>query len=475
MVTGMASTRTPPGPPRIRQQSGAFDLPSVLIGVAVVAILAVGVMAAVFGVIPGAQDRAAMQDLAAVNTAQGTMYVNGGGFTDKKALVTAGWIGEGTPEALEARSGADGKCYVAVTTSKTGKRFIVSSDKPTPHPLANEDIWCTGALITPDPDPVMISTWNTSLAPNCREITLPASGFRGSVSWGDGASDSKLTHAYAKAGEITIRIDGKFSAWGAAAWEDSNCLVSVDRWGSTGTTSLKYAFDNADNLRHVEQIPPTTVNLGYAFNGVDSAFTLGPLDTARVTSMFAMFMDATAFNQPVSLDTGQVADMAHMFNGASSFNQPLSLDTSSVLTMYRMFYAAGSFNQPLSFDTSKVSRFGNMFFGASSFNQPLRFDTSSATSMIDMFKNAAAFNRPLDFDTSNVTDMFQMFFGASSFNQPLAFDTSKVTDMTRMFHEAVAFNQDLSGWNVSAVTPEYRISFSNGAISWKLPKPAWTS
>ena len=172
MVTRMASTRTRPGPARIRQQSGAFDLPSVLIGVAVVAILAVGVMAAVFGVIPWAQDRAALQDLAAVNTAQGAAYAHAGSFADKNTLAGSGWLGEGTPGKLQARADPGGECYVAVTTAKTGNRFIVGSENPAPRPLEDDDSWCSGVLVH-DTAPVMVSTWDTSLADTCTEITLP--------------------------------------------------------------------------------------------------------------------------------------------------------------------------------------------------------------------------------------------------------------------------------------------------------------
>merc|ERR1711957_556255 len=77
-----------------------------------------------------------------------------------------------------------------------------------------------------------------------------------------------------------------------------------------------------------------------------------------------------------------------MFVDASAFNQPLSFDTSSVTTMELMFYEALAFNQPLSFDTSSVTTMRSMFYRASAFNQPLSFDTSSVTDMTGMFYNA---------------------------------------------------------------------------------------
>lgn len=483
--------------PSRKRQSGAFDLPSVLIGVAVVAILAIGVMATIFGVIPWSQDRAAKQDLAAMNTAQGTAYARDGNFVDKASLVGAGWLGEGTPESLDAKADVEGKCYVAITTSKTGNKFIISHDKPTPRPLTASDAWCSGVQILQDTAPVMISTWSTSAAANCKQITLPVQGLKGTVSWGDGIKDSTLTHAYATTSETQIRIDGTFTDWGGVnPWEDANCLLSVDRWGATGTTDLNGAFRNADNLRHIESIPTTTVNLYGAFRGVDSNFTLGKLNTSKVAVMQSMFADAKEFNQPVNFDTSNATGMAFMFSGAEKFNHPVEFDTSKVEDMNNMFYGASAFNQPVkfntpalssmygmfdnalsfnqpvsSFDTSKVSDFSDVFHNARAFNQPVNFDTSKATVMRAMFSSAAAFNQPLNFDTAKVVNMQGMFNFTVAFNQPLNFDTSKVTNMGLMFFGAQAFNQDLSGWKVPLVTA--RSGFDTSATAWTLPRPVW--
>ena len=478
-----------------RRQSGAFDLPSVLVGVAVVAILAVGVMAAVFGVIPWAQDRAAMQDLAAVNTSQGTAYAHAGAFKDGQTLVDSGWLGKGTPEALETKTDSAGTCYVAVTTSKTGHRFVVSSNKPAPRELKAADRWCSGAPIITDTAPVMITTWNTGLAPSCQEITLPVTGFKGTVDWGDGTRNTNTTHPFAASGPIQIRIDGIFSSWGGADWADTGCLVSVDRWGATGTTNLSYAFQGAVGLKRVAAIPATTTNLSYAFQGATSNFTIGTFDTSKVTTMTSMFNRAWSFNQPLGFDTSSVTDLSFMFYEAASFNQPVEFDTSKATTMNRMFYTAKSFNHPLDFDTSKVTDMNRMFYSALKFNQPLNFDTSKVTDMQLMFNEARAFNQPLNWDTSqvtlmnlmfasaisfdqplnwdtsSVTSMHRMFSNTDVFNQPLAFNTAAVTDMSYVFAGAAVFNQDLSSWNVGQVTSH--AGFSDTGV-WTLPKPAWT-
>ena len=452
-----------------RTQSGAFDLPSVLIGVAVVAILAIGVMATIFGVIPWAQDRAAKQDLAAIHTAQGATYAHAGGFTDKAMLVNDGWLGSGTPDALDAKADPEGKCYVAVTTSKTGHRFVISNDKPTPRELTAADTWCSGAMILKDSSPVMVTTWDTSLAPTCKSITLPITGLKGAVNWGDGVSDTKTSHTYTASGPVEIRIDGTFDSWGEYnGWADAGCLASVDRWGETGTTNLQYAFRSAINLKHVESIPSSVTDLTAAFAYATADFTIGSFDTSNVTNMTSMFDGASLFNQPVAFDTSKVTDMSSMFANAYKFNHPVPFDTSSVLNMAYMFTSAYEFNQPVAFDTSKATQMQRMFYYAYAFNQPVNFNSSNVTDMSQMFGSANSFNQPLTLNTAKVTDMYAMFYWAEAFNQPLNFDTSAVTRMGLMFYYANSFNQDLSGWNVKKVTDG--ASFGYGADKVLHPK-----
>ena len=69
-------------------------------------------------------------------------------------------------------------------------------------------------------------------------------------------------------------------------------------------------------------------------------------NTARVTSMFAMFSYAHAFNQDIgSWNTGEVTDMGFMFYGAHSFNKDISSWTGSAATteQNQMFDGATAF------------------------------------------------------------------------------------------------------------------------------------
>ena len=97
------------------------------------------------------------------------------------------------------------------------------------------------------------------------------------------------------------------------------------------------------------------------------------------------------FNQPITRfnTTARVTDLSGMFAG-SKFNQPVSLDTSGVTSMKAMFRQASAFNQPLNFDTSRVTDMSDMFQNATAFDQPLSFDVSSVTDMSGMFLSASS-------------------------------------------------------------------------------------
>lgn len=324
-------TAPTPGRP-LATQSGAFDLPSIMIGVAVVSILTVGVLAAIFGVIPWAQDRAAQQDLVALHTAQGAAYSKDGGFTDRAGLMDADLLGEDTPAGLEIQAAADGLKYVGVNYSETGNGYITTSEEPTPRELHNHDTWPDGRVIdrdAKDAPPIMVTIWKVTAG---QTLTLPIYGdVNVTIDWGDGTVDhdvraSNPGHVYGTANsEQRVVIEGKFDSWGSGyRWVSAGSLISVDRWGETGTVDLVMAFRDADNLKHVEAIPRTTDILHGAFHRNDSKFTIGDWDTSGVTNMTGMFHLATAFNQPLHFDTKNVRAMARMFQNATAFDQDLS-------------------------------------------------------------------------------------------------------------------------------------------------------
>lgn len=114
-------------------EAGAFDLPSILVGVVVVGILTAGVLASIFGVIPFAQDHGAKQDLGAIRTAQGVAKVNTGRFTDSAGLAGAQLIT--SPKAPAVGADAAGSCYVGISRSGSGTLFYSTDRTPEPKPL----------------------------------------------------------------------------------------------------------------------------------------------------------------------------------------------------------------------------------------------------------------------------------------------------------------------------------------------------
>ena len=293
-------------------------------------------------------------------------------------------------------------------------------------------------------DGAFITTWDTRLG-NGTTVTLALAGeVDAMIDWGDGTEPNVVTtpgphvHDYGADGTYTVSVTGSVTAYNSfdngGAVSERQKLISVDRWGQLGFTSMYCAFYSCLNL---VSVPSTS-------DGIEA-----------VTDMRGVFYDTSAFNQDISgWDTSSVTLMSWMFGEATGFNQDIgSWDTSSIIDMSFMFYRATAFEGNISgWDTSKVTGMHQMFFFASSFNGDIS-----------------------GWDTSSVTDMVAMFYNATAFNQDIGpWDTSSVTRMSGMFINASSFNQDLSGWCVAQIPSEPN-DFDTGATSWTLPdsRPAW--
>ncbi|MET4144347.1 hypothetical protein [Arthrobacter sp. UYCo732] len=124
-----------------KNEAGAFDLPSILVGVVVVGVLTAGVLASIFGVIPFAQDKGAQQDLGAITTAQGVykaQETEGVSYAaDLGALQAKSLVGQGITNV--ATAGAAGE-WAAASKSASGKFFTVTSKNTTPVDVTDVDI-----------------------------------------------------------------------------------------------------------------------------------------------------------------------------------------------------------------------------------------------------------------------------------------------------------------------------------------------
>jgi type II secretory pathway pseudopilin PulG len=140
----------------LHSNSGAFDLPSILVGVVVVGILTAGVLASIFGIIPFAQDKAAQQDAAAVRTAEGVAMAKDGKYMDTAGLIAAGYLTGSTATAAGEAADSGGfvraasttpqmsyaagvdtnhSCFLVTSRSASGAMFFISNSNPEPQQL----------------------------------------------------------------------------------------------------------------------------------------------------------------------------------------------------------------------------------------------------------------------------------------------------------------------------------------------------
>lgn len=382
---------------RITRDAGAIDLGAILVGVLLVGILGGIIAAAVFAVVPWAQDNSARADLAAVHVAQGAAKSDTGNYLDTAALADAGFIHAST--AIRTKASADGSCWVGVTRSATGNYFRIGSDTlvatevdindPASPGCVDEATWAYLTWQGEEPvGPGGPHMWLTvdptgAVYPQCTTIRLPIRGTVDvSIDWGDGTITShtqadsdaaKIEHTYVGATDpAQIRITGTFTTWAGVhtpVWSRS-CILTVNSWAETLTTNMVYGFYQTARLTKVAAVPDT------------------------ITTMEWAFYQNLALTEPLDLTVPNLttANSAfYQFDG----NAPVTLRTSPALTnVARMFYGARYLNQPVIItDTSAVTsaNFAQMFQNATVFNQDLTgLRTDSVTTVPNSFRSGSA-------------------------------------------------------------------------------------
>ena len=309
-----------------------------------------------------------------------------------------------------------------------------------------------------------VTTWVTDIANETITLAAQVDAPNYMIDWGDGFTNTYTatqvpSHTYISGGEHTVSFMGTIPH---LTFIGQTKLKAVQQWGTQKWTSMANMFQYCTNL---DSFPTQAPDLSlctnmFAMFWEATAFNqpIGSWNVSSVTNMSGMFLRASAFNQPIgSWDVSQVTDMSNMFVRATAFNQPIdSWKVSNVTNMSFMFYIASAFNQPIgSWNVGGVTNMYTMFFGATSFNQDISsWNVSQVTTMVGMFGGATTFNQPIgSWDVSKVTSMGSMFSDATTFNQPIGdWNVSSVTDMPYMFRNAYAFNQAIGSWNVSSVT-----------------------
>jgi surface protein len=293
-----------------------------------------------------------------------------------------------------------------------------------------------------------------------------------------------------------------FSAFAINYGVNRDRLIDIRQWGNITWTSMESAFSGCSNLNITATDTPNLAGVAntsfmfHACSSLNSPANINSWNTATVTNMSGMFMNAFAFNQNIgawntaavtnmsymfyrvrnfnqnisSWNTAVVTNMSEMFWGASAFNQNIGAwNTAAVTNMNRMFYNASAFNQNIgTWNTAAVTDMSYMFFGANVFNQNIgTWNTAAVTNMSYMFVAALAFNQNIGtWNTTAVTNMESMFVYALAFNQNIGtWNTANVTNMHGMFDEASSFNQNIGAWNTAAVTDMNGMFFNSRAFN----------
>ena len=486
-----------------RNEEGAIDLSSIMVGIIVIGLIGGVIAATVFAVIPWTQDNAAKQQLDSVVSAQNAYM----GLTSSQATqlgANAKTNSFGSSSDLESSNllkqgvsyctvpSSDGKTYTAFSQSKTGQVWSVSSTNTKPEiyagtlPTSCQFIteFYTGPYIDPAPK-------TTTLTFRCDTTT---SGFipmqtalTGTETWSDGTTNTYTNATTGTSKSLTagqtynVTFVGTYKNFTSYNTPLRSCLRSVDHWGSaTGVTDATNAFWGAVITDVPQRIPTSITNMSYMFKNT-SAFNdpdIGKWDVSNVANMSQMFYNTTAFNQPLnSWNTANVTTMSQMFESSQVFNQPLdNWNTSKVTDMSWMFNDAKVFNGAVNgWDTSKVTTMWYMFARTPEFNQPIdKWNVSNVQNMSQMFYTSRKFNQPLTtWNVSNVKNFEGMFWEAYQFNQPLnSWTPTSATNMRGMFYYATTFNQPLQNWDVSKVTNVeimfgYADAFKQDLSSWK--------
>ena len=194
-----------------------------------------------------------------------------------------------------------------------------------------------------------VTTWKVEAGD--LDITIPTrgSGYNYSVDWGDSVIifdyPGDAAHTYTMPGEYMVRISGSFPRIYINDAGDKEKITAINQWGNQAWTSMENAFFGASNLVGMAMDTP---------------------ELGNVTSMSAMFADASAFNQDINnWDVSNVTNMISMFLRAGAFNQDVSdWDVSNVTQMNNMFAVAGAFDQDIGdWDVGSVTEMTGMFSG----------------------------------------------------------------------------------------------------------------
>lgn len=289
-----------------------------------------------------------------------------------------------------------------------------------------------------------VFTFDTSKVNGSTTVTLQnytggIDNYDGITNWGDGTSDTSLTHTYSTDGIYTVEtkylINKKTTG-------DSNTRKMLTGCSAINSdiSDYSYMFYNCSNLSELSANSwdtTKTTNMTSMFSGCSSLATLeiSNWNTGNVSDMSAMFASCSSLStlDINDWDVENVTSMSTMFTKCGLTELNVSRwKTKSLTTTNGMFKTCSSLVTVLNnFNMSKVDNIGYMFNGCTSL---ANLDVSN-------------------WDTHNVKTMDSVFNGCSALTTLAVdnWDVSNVTTMDSMFQKAGIKNLDLSGWDVSNV------------------------
>lgn len=392
-----------------RDEDGAIDLASIMVGVIVIGLIGGVIAATVFAVIPWSQDNAAKQQLDSIVQAENAYFglsaanpsplptgYKTNSFGKSAELQAANLLTTGPRYCVTTPD--DSKSYTGYSQSGSGAIFTVTDKNTKPEAFvppsgktAKESLPADCQFITEGmtpssaTSPIPTASPYVDPAPTTISLTykcdsggtayLPMNGtLKGTLTWSDGSAPQNYNYSGGMNSKsltagvtYTATYIGTFTSMTGGS-STNPCLRSVDHWGTdTGVTSARMAFRGATNLTSVpDHIPNTITDMSLMFQN-NTSFNdsnISQWDVSNVVNMTSMFIGATNFNQPLNnWNVSKVVDMSYMFQDATSFNQPLNnWNTSSLGTTVFMFDRANAFNQDLSpWNMSNVKSMAYMF------------------------------------------------------------------------------------------------------------------
>lgn len=498
-----------------RNENGAIDLASIMVGIIVIGMIGGVIAATVFAVIPWAQDNAAKQQLDSIVAAESAYMgltsavppaIQGAGhlansYGNSTQLASAKLLAESDRYCVVTTD--DGKGYQAYSKSSSGNIFTATDQNTRPSSVDKNAVNSTFLASLPDSCKAVFS--DTPAAPTSelvltyasateKTVELPIVGGAGTITWSDSATPmpydgTTVVSKVIPAGEeVTVTIQGTVDALSYEGKTGADALVSVETWGDgLGITDANNAFYGAKNLTDIpETLPSTITDTSHMF---DSATNFNDKDVeqwdmSNVDDVSFMFKDTAYANSGADLSGWDLDDSANIsfVLGPSHWNTPgLQNDAlKKTTTLTYQCATAQTVFLPIRETTSDVT-----FTWSDGVTHTAPAGSyagaPSAVTAANSHSRALAANTPLTVVIGGTYDRLwnekswakgkeclrsvehwgeeigiksaaNAFYNATNLTKVPSTIPSTITDTSNMFYGAQVFNQPLTGWDTSNIT-----------------------